>query len=210
MGALAAVLALSAVATASASAALPEFSPGAGLTLTGTGGASYFEVQGLAPVPNCSSLAAKAKLTSGKSGTLEVEMKGCHAGFAACQTGPASEVVDFTGTIEPVYLSKEPKNVGLLVKLNEFTAKCGTVTVVVRGSFLGTITPINTGVAAGGRYTLTMKEHEGLNEYTSYETASGEHKSTSLTESIGGGPFLTAGFSSTDPLNTNINSEIKA
>jgi hypothetical protein len=210
-----AVLAIGAVGAASASAALPEFSPSHGVTFKGSAAVSisFFEVSGLSPVPNCESHTTSGAITGAKSGTIEIEMKGCHAGGfgAACSTtGKPAGVVAFSGTLEPVYLAKEPKNVGLLVKLNEFTAHCGLATAVVHGSFLGSITPINKKVTTIERFTLIAKETKGTNEFTTYETESGERKSALLSESIEGGPFVQAGYQSTEQLIPSVQTELKA
>jgi hypothetical protein len=211
--ALMAALAVSVVASASASAALPEFSPARGLT--GTGGSSLFQTEGFAIVPQCQSEASKGTITGPKSGTLEVELKGCNTGSGfnsvkCSTTGQAAGVVLFSATIEPVYITKEPKVVGLLVNVAEFTAHCGISPVAVRGSYLGSITPINKKVKTTEHFTVTAKETAGKNEYTGYENSSGEHKSTSLKESIEGGPFVQAGYQSTEQLTPSVEMELKA
>jgi hypothetical protein len=209
-----AVLAIGAVAAASASAALPEFSPTHGVTFKGTSNeSSFFEVNSLAPIPSCTSHVTKGSITGAKSGAIEVEMKGCQAGGGegpCTSAGQLSGVVVFGGTLEPVYLTKEPKKVGLLVKLNEFTARCGFATTTVRGSFLGSITPINKKVKVTEKFVLVAKETSATNEYTTYENESSEHKSASLSESIAGGPFLQAGYQSTEQLAPSLETELKA
>jgi hypothetical protein len=213
LAALVAALALSVIASASASAALPEFSPSRGLT--GTGGSSFFQTEGFATVPQCASTASKGTLTGPKSGTLEVELKGCNTGSGfnsvkCSTTGQAAGVVLFSATIEPVYITKEPKLVGLLVNISEFTAHCGISPVAVRGSYLGSITPINKKVKTTEHFTVVAKETAGKNEYTGYENPSGEHESTTLKESIEGGPFTGAGYQSTEQLAPSVEMKLKA
>jgi hypothetical protein len=210
---LVAMLALSAAASASASAALPEFYPSHFSFSTSSGGSSSFQESnsGVPKVPTCESHATKGTITGVKSGTVEVELKGCHGFSASCNTtGQASGVVVFSGAIEPVYLTKEPQKVGLLVHVNEFTAYCGFSTATISGSFLGSITPINTKVKATQSFALVAKQSEGVNEFVTYETAAGERKAAYLLESLAKGPFVQAGYESTEVLRPSIESELKA
>jgi hypothetical protein len=210
-----AALALGVGASASASAALPEFLPGAGNSFTGAGGPSFFETTGNTSLPLCNGLVSKASLTGTKAGTVEVELKGCHTsgGFnsVTCQTaGKPAGIIVFTGTIEPVYLSREPKNVGVLVNVNEFTAHCSISTARVRGSFLGSISPINKLVGATEHFTFVAKQAGGVNEFTAYENSSGERKYASLLESFEGGTWVPAGYESTEQLTPRVQTELKA
>src|ERR1700742_4867515 len=76
--AIIAVVVLSAVASATASAALPEFTPGAaGTTFTGAGGAGT--LLGSGGSIECASFAVSGTLTGAKTGSEAIQCKGATA-----------------------------------------------------------------------------------------------------------------------------------
>jgi hypothetical protein len=170
--ALVAMFAMSAVASATASAALPELVNSSGVELvkknfTIKSGAGKLEST-LGTV-ECSSDTGSGKVTGLKTDEATVTFKGCKlAGTSTtCQSGAEAGVI-VTNALksEVVYIkSTEPKEVGVkITPVGTLLAKfsCGTLTFEVSGETTGKITPINKFVKTTEHYTLEFNKASGL------------------------------------------------
>jgi hypothetical protein len=206
--ALCAIALVSAVATATASAALPSQSPTTG-TFKVKSGASSFQLSNEEKV-KCSSDSGEGKLTGEKTSESTVKFEGCEAfGFKCSSSGAKSGVIETSIDSTLVYLAKEGKattTVGEDLQLaKEVSITCLIVTLKVKGSTLCPITPINTKTKT---LTLTCKDTKGIQEYTEYENEKGEIVKD-ITETTKGGKTFQSGLESTETLELSTEGEIK-
>lgn len=209
---LLATCAIGAVASASASAALPEQVPASG-KLTISSGASVFETKAGEKV-SCTKDSGSGEITGAKTSTGTVTFEGCTASLLGvkikCQTGAEGDIVTELKN-ELVYINKSKKEVGLdSVLAKELTIKCGSFeTLKVKGSTICPISPINTKTKT---LTLSCKQKKGVQEPTEYENAKGE-KVKDITETKGEGlktfAFEQSGLESTETLTLATEGEIK-
>ena len=199
--ALVAVFAMSAIVASAASAALPEQLPATG-KFTGTSGASTFETLKGEKV-KCTSDTITGEITGAKTSKSTITFKGCEGLGLKCNTSGAGSgeiVLNVTGTL--VYIMKSTKEVGLLNTLGAaLTIKCTAFeTLVVRGSTLCPITPVNTKTT---KYKVVCKATKGMQEPANYEPGS-ELIKAPVTETEGKGlisfPFEESGLTGTDEL----------
>jgi hypothetical protein len=193
--ALVAVLALGVVASASASAALPEFVPAAGQKLPATlegsmgGVETRFEVSS-GTVLHCTSSKYKGEVTGAKVASLTSEMTGCKnsGGYSFHSIGAPEGDINLPGTAALDYTSKSTKKVALVVKLKEteLRSESDGVEWFVKGSVVMPLTPINT---LTSKLDITIKESKtpGLQEVSEYENEKGELKKAKLEMEWGGG-----------------------
>jgi hypothetical protein len=208
---LVAICAIAGVASASASAALPEFSK-AGPTLTGTSGASTLETKGGTKVTctggkNTGTIATVKTITK-----IVVTFVGCKSSGFACKTPKeaSGELVttELTGTLG--YTNAAKKEVGVKLaptaggKFIEFECVGGIVKVQVTGSVIGALTPVLTPTT---KFTLTFKQTKGVQALTKFE---GEKEESLLKTSINGGAAEFSGQESTSNIVTSETEEIKA
>lgn len=182
LAALAAVLAFAAVASASASAELPEFHflkfPA---KFTGTGGqVSFKEASGTykCKATSISGSVVGPKELSGVvikfNGKGEGGEAGCSSFFFQTEHGEEWWTKELTGRI--AYLSKTSKEVGLLLQpVAEPVAKGShaSSTATIKGSVIAPITPVNT---ITQNFTLTYQEGEQHKEqWTHFEGEEAVH-----------------------------------
>jgi hypothetical protein len=203
--ALVAVFALSALATASASAEItvPQFKPVGTKTLpvsfTLTAGSMEVSLGGIGPLP-CSKATGTGSITGPKSGTAKLQITGCrNAQGEACESPEAKETGEIiTGSLPfvLVYTTKEPtKQVAL-----DFGSKTGTFmsygcrgsSAVLRGRILAPITPLNTLTKT---FTATLRQEKGEETPTKNynEALTGTEESFPELNWDGGG-FLRGGY----------------
>lgn len=211
--ALIAVFALAGVASASASAALPEFRTGPGEQLptsySGTSASATWKL------PNatfkCTTSTISGTITTAKTttGTIlvfngcKVEGKTCRSEGSENNEQIRTELLD--GTL--VYLSKTAKTVGIDYKAHTGSAiikklHCFGGFGEVRGSIAMPIISVNKLATA---FTLTV--HAKSEEY---ETESGEHKVATLETDFPSGVFAPMFWEFTSSLTTSKKVEIKA
>ncbi|HEV3047027.1 MAG TPA: hypothetical protein VGY13_06655 [Solirubrobacteraceae bacterium] len=186
--------ALTAVASATASAALPEFVPGTGekLPIKLEGSVSGATEVTLRNETNngiyCDGTSFKGEITGAKAASLTAELKNCKAEDKSnyqCSTsgaGTGDVVVSGSGTLN--YIDKATKRVGLVLKVAKEEILCGgAYEYVIRGSIVIPLNPIDTKTS-----TLDMAI-KGLTkqEFTSYENESGEIKTAKLEVEVGAG-----------------------
>ena len=210
-----AVLAMVAVTSATASAALPELVNKEGKEVvkkkfTGSSGESVFETKAGEKV-KCSKGTSNNEVTGLKTQTVENKFTGCSASILKCKTkGAAGGEIVIKLEAKLVYISEKEKTVGVdLVLPGTLTIECtGLVseTLVVRGS---TICPTTTALSKTA--TLTCKDTKGKQEPSEYEE--GGKKIKDVTETEGKGiknfAFEESGLSSTNTLTFEEEVEIK-
>ncbi|HEV7529365.1 MAG TPA: hypothetical protein VGO29_10770 [Solirubrobacteraceae bacterium] len=207
LAALLAVLALGAVASASASAAQPEFSsefPNK-YEVTKRGGnfeqAPVFVTVGKRKITCLSAaktvvMSGKGELTGSKVATLALTFVSCSGFEGKCTTAGAKEGEIKTSELEakPFYINKK-QEVGVLLQVKgtgsfaEFN--CGPEakkeTVKIRGSLVAPITPFNVSTTA---FQLNIAGAGGVQKPTEYENEKAEAvKATLEVEGSGVTPF---------------------
>jgi hypothetical protein len=161
--AIIAVVALSAIASATASAALPEFLPGnAGEKFTGTSPSGTLEINALEKI-TCSSdaVAGENVGTTKKEASATVTFKGCSAfGIAGAKSlGEAEGTIVAKVKLKLCYINAAKKEVGVLTKVaSPVHIEVGGKLVVVEGDQVGKITPVNTKTKT---YKLSYEESGG-------------------------------------------------
>ena len=214
---LGAVFAMSAVAASVASAGLPEFT--VSTTFTGTSGTGTLETQSGATVI-CTSNVESGTITAPKAVLISagVKFKGCTATILGkaekCGTPPSSGEIttkSLSGTLGYVKAAA-PKEVGIDLKPTSGTVlaefECETTAgaktkLVVSGSVIGIVTPINT---VSKSFTLTFKQSKGVQSVKKLE---GEAEDV-LSTVIGTAAASVSGLETTASLTTAVNEEIKA
>jgi len=162
--AILAVVALSAIASASASAAeLPEFLPGnAGEKFTGTSGAGTLEVNALEKI-TCSSdtVTGENVGTTKKEASATVTFKGCSAfGIAGAKSlGEAEGTIVAHVKLKLCYINISTKEPGVLTKVEKpVHIEVAGKLLVVEGDQVAKISPSNTKTK---EFKLTYEESGG-------------------------------------------------
>jgi hypothetical protein len=214
---LVAMLAISAIASASASAALPELVNSKGEELvkkkyTATSGKGKFQTEKNGII-ECEKDTATGEVTGPKTGTTTVKFTKCAFSGLSCKTaGASSGEIRVEAVSKLVYINKSTKEVGLDLEAKESTVECPLEKLKVRGSVIGVIAAkdVNTPVT---EVELVFKQTGGKQEPSQYENEKGE-KVTDITETEGSGlktfKFEPSGLSSTDVLKFEETIEIKA
>lgn len=177
---LGAVLALTAIAAASASAALPEYVPNSGtfpIKFTSTSGKGTLQTT-TGETVTCTSDSNVGELTGPKSGTVTVTFNGCTTTFfgfpISCKTaGKASgEIVTSKLNSELVYAVGKTQVLNLLSSPTgtEAEFECAGNTVKVTGSVLGLFPTINKQLHST---SLVLNQTSGKQEFEEYVNASG-------------------------------------
>ena len=195
--ALVAVLAISAVASATASAAKPEFVfAGIKKGLKGKSGAGTLETVSKEKV-TCAKSTNGGEIEGGNGSKkvtgVVVTFTGCvSSGFKCSTTGAAAgEIVTKSLSGELGYINKAAKTVGVDLaptgggEFVEFNCAGGIVKVKVKGSVIGQITPVNKKVLTTEHFTLTFTQTSGKQAIEKFE---GGLKDT-LETSKNGNPF---------------------
>lgn len=158
--ALLAVLALTAIAASSALAALPEFLPGSGVTITGTSGKGALQIKGGGTI-KCEKDVPLGEINGAKTAAIDVHFEGCKAiGFAANSVGDAAGVILVKGTGTLCYLSKAAKTVGLSVEVSptlQIEVPTAKQKIEVKGTIIGEAKPVNSSKTTG-EVVFTQKE----------------------------------------------------
>jgi hypothetical protein len=207
LAALVAVLALGVVASASASAALPEIVPGAGVKFPiAVEGASrnvakvHLSQRNGSEPARCEGVKFKGDITGAKAVSLTTEMTYCTQDEPTrkCSTaGAAAGHVVLAGTGTLAYINKASKVVGIVLTLPETEVECGGYAMLVKGSVIIPITPINTKTS---ELSMVIKESEiGKQEYTTYENEKGEVTTAYLRANLDDG-WEVIGFSVAEPV----------
>jgi hypothetical protein len=193
--ALMAVVALSAIASATASAALPEFLPGSG-TFTSTSGAGTLAIQGGNTI-TCSSDTNSGSITGPKTVTVTIDFKGCvlfgFVGAHSLEDASGVILVKATGTLCFIKQAS-PLQVGLKLTITPVHIEAGGQLAKVEGTLYGEVTPLN--VNQTGPYKLILEQSGGLQKIKNCE---GE-AATELKASENEGTAKPAGETTTDTI----------
>lgn len=203
-GALALVIAAMSVATASASATLPELSYTLPEAISYSGGQMAFEGSTSTSV-KCETVAGTTELSGFKQISSTLKLKGCNLSFfgipAKCSSAGAAEgeVVAKTVNARLEYISKAAHEVALILnyggKNSTIAAfKCGSEEEAIRGEVIAKITPIKTLTAS---FAIAFKGSKGTQELTQYENEKGEKMAVSSLELGTGGTFEKSSLNST-------------
>lgn len=188
--AIIAVLALSAIASAGASAAEPnvtllgtETFP---VTFSGTSGKGVLETVAGTTV-KCEKDKSSGSITSATAGTSKITFEECKSsGFACNTTGQGSGIIVSEGTTKLVYDALTTLGVALLMTVKETVFECTAfVKVKVKGTILILINPINKETTA---FELIVKQSKGVPADNKYWEG-GVEKKPKLESSIDGGAF---------------------
>jgi hypothetical protein len=217
--ALALVSALSAIAVASASAALPEFTGTFPNAFEMSGGAATFENVPLTLRVTCQSYNIRGEITSSTAATVSVgsfkECSSAAAGTCTSTGAVAGEIKTTALPIAPVYIVKATKEVGLVfnyegtgfpppVPLTFATFTCGGVqNIKIQRAVVGKITPINTKTKT---FTVTLAQHNGRQIPEGFEGT----PTAILYSNINGGEFKQTGLQATATFRTAKETELKA
>jgi hypothetical protein len=190
--ALVAIAAMSAVASATASAALPQFK------WAGTKKGFTSTQEGSGTLESTSSLAPKVSCTGGtSSGEVEgvspsknvtnviVKFTGCTASGGKCGTATAASgeitTVKLVGVLGYINTKSTPKEVGLLLhpkegtKFTSFKCEGNSFTNNVTGEVIGKMTPVN---EATTHFKLTFTQTKGVQGVQSFEGETTKHHLT--------------------------------
>ena len=192
------VLVLSAGAAASAGAALPEWVGPFPTKFTSASGVTILETVKKAQIV-CASDKGAGEVTGAKTGTIKIKFVGCELitlGLVCNTVGvPPGEIVSPTLLATLGYIGAPNKEVG--VDLSNPTGApvlefvCGALRVIVDGSVIGKITPVNKTVVPPGHFALRFTQAGGKQKPTHFEAEPIDVLSTSF-----GGPFAESGLSS--------------
>ena len=182
---LMAVFAVSAVASATASASLPEQVPASG-KFTVKSEKGTFETIGKESI-KCSSDKGEGEITGPKTDKSKLTFEVCVGplGVKCNSSGASSGDISIEINSELVWLNKAKEEVGEdLVLAKEVTIKCTALqTLKVKGSTVCPVAPTNTKTTT---FTITCKQKEGKQEFTEYENEAGT-KIKDITETEGSG-----------------------
>jgi hypothetical protein len=196
-----AVFALSAGTAASASAALPEFSPPFPKPFTSKSGTSVLETVTKVKLV-CTGDTNEGEVTTPATGVMKITFTGCSVKKTPCNSPGVVSGTIVTGVLGFTvgYINKANKEVGMdLVPATggafiEFI--CGTtVRGIAVGSVIGRITPVNIKVVPPQTFTLKFTQTAGKQAVKNLEGGPKDTLETSY-----GGPFLESGFASADKI----------
>lgn len=195
-------LVLSAGAAASASAALPEFVGPFPTPFTSKSGKTTLETVKKATI-TCTADTGNGEVTGPKTGVTTITFTGCEfatLGIVCNSTGvPPGDIVTATLVMTLGYINGPKKEAGIDLStatggpLMEFS--CAGLRVLVDGSVIGRITPVNKVVKPPSHFTLKFTQAAGKQKPTKFEAGPTDVLSTSF-----GGPFAESGLSSTDEI----------
>jgi hypothetical protein len=198
---------VAAIVATSATAALPEFSPPFPKPFVSESGPSVFETVGAAKI-ECVADKNFGAFTNPTEGNVTIVFTGCElalpAGKVPCNTETAApeEIVTNSLAAKLGYITHTPLKgvVGLELGFGEAPIAfitCGNVHVLIIGSFIGKITPLNKPVKPfpGGHFTVVFKQAKGKQKPKHFEGMPPDLFLTTF-----GGPFEETGFASKDKL----------
>jgi hypothetical protein len=204
--AVSAALMLASVATASASAALPDFEgvfPNK-YTMTMKGSVNFATTTG--SEFSCTGRSATGSITGAKAGNMNITFSVCKVAGECTSEGASRNQIKTTELeVTPVYISKTEKRVDLYLKPKVGTLFASCVSLFggpheIRGSVLASISPLNSSTKS---FTLTTTQAGGKMEPRSYENEKGELvKSIPFETNFFGGTFFELGMASTSEIKT--------
>jgi hypothetical protein len=201
-----AALALCGAATASASAALPEFR-GAfpnKYTMTMKGNVLFATRTGAEFV--CSSGSASGTITGAKAGNMSITFSGCNIGCTS-EGASANQIKTTELEATPVYISKAEKRVDLYLKPKVGILFASCVSLFggpheIQGSVLARLAPLNSRTKS---FTLTTNESNGRMEPRAYENEKGEVvTSIPFETNFFGGTFVELGMAVSSEIKTEL------
>jgi hypothetical protein len=157
---LGALVALSAIGSTMATAALPEFLP-KGVKFTSASGAGTLAFKGGNAI-TCSSDKNTGEITGTKTVTVDITFEKCSFfGILGLHSlGDAENIVLIPATGEICYINKTAKTVGLVLTPTSAThIETGGQLALVTGSLIGELKPVNT-KSLSGELVLTEKSGE--------------------------------------------------
>jgi hypothetical protein len=193
ISAVALALMLTAVVSATAFAANPEFLPGEkGTKFTGKSGKATLQIKGSNTITCKTSEVTKGngELLGPKTATSTIDFSTCTAfGLPANSLGDASGIILVKVNSELCYISKAEKTVGIVFTLPStlhLEVPSTKLLINVQGSFVGKIEPINKKQAT---YTLVIEQKEGKQAIEKCEGGA----ALKLETSVDGGAFTQSG-----------------
>ncbi len=190
-------------AAAPAALALPEWTPPFPKAMGITSGATTLESVSGEKI-QCVADSGTGEVTSPVTGTAKVILTGCErvlpTGKIPCNTpGLPPEQIAITGATQLGYIVHTPvkTSVGLdLLNGNLLTTfVCGETRVLLKGSVIGKLTPLNKPVKAGKPFTLKYTQSKGHQKPVGFEGEPPDFPEVSF-----GGPFESAGLASVEKL----------
>jgi hypothetical protein len=182
--AIIATIALSAIASATASAALPEFLPGAaGTKFTGTGGPSTLATEKKGTF-ECKSDTASGELTTEKKLAIQTDdFKECKVLgiFGAHSLEDTEGIILVKSKLHLCYINKAKKEVGLLTELTPVHVEIAGKLLVVKGDQVAQITPVNVNTKEYKKVYKPGTQCEGLKETLEVSENEGAFEPASLT-----------------------------
>jgi hypothetical protein len=160
----------------------------------------------------CSAGTGKGVVSGAQTGTFTTNFTGCEGFGVKCQTlgGAKEKEIVLSGKYKIVYINGSKTEVGIVHEFTETTIACGTFcpkmiqeTLVLRGSAIGPVTPVNEAVVPPKVFLLAFSQAKGVQAPTEYENEKGE-KVKAIIELEGSGSktfgFEQSGVSDTDQL----------
>ena len=186
---------------ASASAALPEFSPPFSKPFTASSKATLLQTIGGNKL-TCTGDTGAGEITAPQAGTIRLTFTGCKSKKIPCNLPgiPPGTIITPTYAMTVGYLNKAKKEVGIDLTepagLPMLEVICGTaLKIVVVGSVVGRITPVNKVVTPSETFTLKFTQSLG-----SPETEEPRSEPDRRARIHWGGPFERTGLSSVERL----------
>jgi hypothetical protein len=185
---LLAILAVSAIASASASAlALPTLKFLTGetypVTFSGTTTATAFLETAIGEKITATQTKLTGELTAGVLGPFTADFTGAKLKENSCNTeGDAAGVILIKGEFHLVFDSFEPLHAAILLLVGETAIKCGATTIHVKGELLGLVEPINTETTTFKVKTHCVVGKKGLQEDLTYWNDAGTKKEKTTLE----------------------------
>jgi len=192
-----ALVALSAIASTMATAALPEFNK-TKVKFTSFSGPGTLQVAGGNKI-ECATDTDEGEITGPKTVTLTVDFRTCKIFglIGAHSLGDAENTILTAATGTLCYLNKAKKEVGLVLTptgLLHIEAPSAGSLALIKGTLIGRLTPVNTTTLRG---ELILKQTEGKQELLACEELAGEtHLSTAENE----GEYKASGEQTTDAI----------
>jgi hypothetical protein len=203
LAATVAVTAATSAATATAALALPEWSPPYPKPMSIASGPTTLESVSGEKI-ECVADTGSGEVTSPMTGNATIILSGCErvlaTGKLPCHTpGLPPEQIGITAPMRLGYIVHTPVKtvVGLDLGSDTLLASfvCAETKVVVKGSVIGKLTPVNKPVKAGKPFTLKFKQSKGHQKPLAFEAEPPDFPEVSF-----GGPFESAGLASTEKI----------
>jgi hypothetical protein len=191
------LVALSAIASTMATAALPEFNK-TKIKFTSFSGPGALDESGGQAI-ECASDTDAGEITGPKTVTLTVDFRKCKIDglIGAHSLGDAENTILTAATGTLCYLNEAKKEVGLVITptgMLHLEAPAAAALALVKGTLIGRLTPVNTTTL---RSELILKQTAGAQELLKCEGLAGEtHLSTAENE----GEFKPSGEETTDAI----------